>query len=147
MEIVNQLWEKKYKNFRKSYTSLERGIAIKYQYKGDEELHEIFLSAVIKRFELCYEMAWKFLKVYVERVYEEQCNSPRNVFTFLRDRGIITADFAQKLLELVEIRNLTTHTYNEIMAQELVEDITKHYQALGNLFVVLPGIKDNGTTD
>ena len=67
-------------------------------------------DAVIKRFEFCFEMAWKLMAEYLKykgfEVY-----GPRDSIRSGAQNGL--AIDSEKWMGLLEARNLTTHTYNE----------------------------------
>ena len=78
---------------------------------------------LIKRFEFCYDFTWKFLRRYLIDKYSIEVNSPKKVFQELLKQKMISPDEEQLLLDMVEARNNTSHTYNEILAEEISHDI------------------------
>lgn len=74
-------------------------------------------AGIIQAFEYCFELSWKIMK----RLLEERgqiANSPRETFRMAALEGFISDpeiwfDFLRK-------RNLTTHTYNENEANEVI---------------------------
>jgi len=79
----------------------------------------IVRDAAIQRFEICFELCWKYLKAFLEREHNVDCTSPRTCFRAAFKHGVITED--SFWIELTELRNYTVHTYNERLA-DLVYD-------------------------
>ncbi|TVQ12967.1 MAG: DUF86 domain-containing protein [Balneolaceae bacterium] len=77
-------------------------------------------DAFIKRFELCYELSWKWLQ---SRVFREgiAARSPRQVFKESVSLGYIHNE--KGWLEMIEIRNVLVHTYNADKAREFTQQI------------------------
>jgi nucleotidyltransferase substrate binding protein (TIGR01987 family) len=104
-------------SFSKALSSLERAIARSSANPGDEEVRD----SVIQRFEYTYELAWKMLK----RRLEMDDPSPQSVDA-LTYRDLIRAGAERGLLEdprawfgYREMRNITSHTYNEEKARQV----------------------------
>lgn len=87
-------------------------------------------DAAIKRFEFTFDLSWKVLKAYLEERHGVSCASP---LTCLREAfrvGVITDE---AWVELVKLRNLTAHTYNETVAVEVYQQLPsalQRFQAL-----------------
>ncbi|NPV02822.1 MAG: nucleotidyltransferase [Brevinematales bacterium] len=77
-------------------------------------------SGMIQNFEFTYELCWKMMKRWIEgnigRVYIEGV-SRRELFRFARESLLI--DNIEKWMNYHEARNITSHTYNEEMADEV----------------------------
>ncbi len=89
-----------------------------------------FRDSVIKRFEFCYEVLWKYSKTYLLIYHEEEALSPKKVFSALYQKRIISQAESAGLRKIADVRNLTTHTYNEEHSIQAVQEIIEHYQAL-----------------
>lgn len=101
------------------------------------EENDIVRDSAIKRFELCFELCWKTLKDFLT---EEGiiCRSPRNCFKEAFSMGIIQDE--DEWLSVLEDRNLSVHTYDEALAEELYSRLKNHLKAMKNL---LEFIKNN----
>lgn len=92
----------------------------------EQEKNEYMRDSAIQRFEFTFELAWKTLKAFLEEqgitVY-----SPRDSFKGAFQVGLL--DEETTWLETIELRNLTTHTYNESTAEEI-------YAALPRILVL-----------
>jgi nucleotidyltransferase substrate binding protein (TIGR01987 family) len=89
-----------------------------------------YRDSVIKRFEFCYDLTWKFLKLYLENVYGIEVASPKKVFLECIKQNLVPEDKSALLLEIVEARNNTSHTYDEEIAYEIAQKIPEYYQLL-----------------
>ena len=85
------------------------------------------MIATIQRFEFCFELAWKLMKVVLE--YEgSEVNSPRSTIREAWKQGLI-AD-AEAWLDMMEKRNLSAHTYDEHSAWGIYRVVKERYIAL-----------------
>lgn len=97
------------------------------QAASDNLSSEIVQDAFIKRFELAYELSWKWLQA---RLHSEGiiARSPRKVFKESIKLGLIENVFLW--LEMIETRNILVHTYNAVKARLLVSKIKTNYLPL-----------------
>ncbi len=108
----------------KAYNKLNEAIR-----KEDELLfkneHSILRDSIIQRFEFTFELYWKALKEYF---YKNGiiCYSPRECIKEALKAGITNDE--DKWLEILKAKNLTSHTYNEEMAEEIYQLIKKSYK-------------------
>lgn len=79
-------------------------------------------DAVIQRFEFCWELAWKALKLRLQELGIEAMN-PRDVFREALASGLIHDGNGWS--EAQKKRNLTSHTYDEKLADEVYAYITQ----------------------
>lgn len=88
-------------------------------------------AAVIQRFEFCWELAWKALKLRLQELGVEALN-PRDVFREALTSGLIHDGNGWS--EAQKKRNLTSHTYDEKLADEvyayIVQDGLRRFQQL-----------------
>ena len=74
----------------------------------------IVRDSAIQRFEISFELCWKFLKAYLEAEHNARCTSPRTCFRAAFKNGVIADD--PFWIDLIALRNYTVHTYNERLA-------------------------------
>jgi len=86
---------------------------------------DVIRDGVIQRFEFTYELAWKTTKEYLEGLGIVDNNAPKTVIKAAYTHKVITHE--QNWLLMLNDRNLTTHVYNEQMAQEIVVRIIDCY--------------------
>jgi len=79
-------------------------------------------DAVIQRFEFCWELAWKALKLRLEQL-GIAANNPRDVFREALVAGELRN--GNEWSEAQKMRNLTSHTYDEELCEEVYGFILK----------------------
>lgn len=75
-------------------------------------------DSVIQRFEFCWELAWRTLKLRLEFLGVVAAN-PRDVFKEALVAGLIHDGNAWS--EAQRMRNLSSHTYDEKLAEQVYE--------------------------
>lgn len=91
---------------------------------------DIVRDAVIQRFQFSFELIWKALKRYLERQGHE-CGGPRPTLKKAFAEGLIaTTDEADIWLKMLEDRNLTSHAYDEALANRIYRHIVRDYASL-----------------
>ena len=94
-------------DFVKALTRLEEALAL--------AKNDIVRDSAIQRFEISFELCWRFLKAYLEEEHNTACTSPRTCFRAAFRMGVIADD--PFWIELTVLRNYTVHTYNEERAE------------------------------
>ena len=74
----------------------------------------IVRDSAIQRFEISFELCWKFLKAFLENEHNVRCTSPRTCFRAAFKNGVIADD--PFWIDLTSLRNYTVHTCNESLA-------------------------------
>ncbi|MBV6341454.1 HI0074 family nucleotidyltransferase substrate-binding subunit [Candidatus Magnetobacterium casense] len=91
---------------------------------ADRAVDDLGRDAVIQRFEFTCELFWKAIKVVLE--YEKfSCQSPRSCIKEGVRRGLLLG--GQTLLDMLQDRNITSHLYDEAMAEEVFQRIKATY--------------------
>lgn len=88
-------------------------------------------TGAIQCFEYCYELAWKTMK-RILAVRGIEVFSPKEVFRASGKEKLI--EDVEMWLDFVEKRNLTVHTYEETLADELFEELPE-FQSLLHAFI------------
>ena len=91
---------------------------------------DIVLDAVIQRFEFTFEMAWKSINLAAKAVGYD-CKSPKGCLKLAYRMEWIKDE--EKWLELLEARNLTSHTYDPEMAMDVYETVKGNCQVFNSL--------------
>ena len=95
--------------------------------RKDADADDMYLDATIQRFEFCFELAWKLMKAVLE--YEGiEANSPRSSIREGWKQGLVSD--AEAWLDMMEKRNLSSHTYDENVAREIYHDVKERYVVL-----------------
>lgn len=108
-------------------TALERLKEAIDMYKQDT--NAVLLDGTIQRFEFTVELAWKTIKAYLEYEKLGEFNSPRSAIKEAYKINLI--EDGEKWLDMLDDRNLTSHTYDENTAKEIYRNIiTDYYNVL-----------------
>ncbi len=101
---------------------------------SSEEEYRTFRDSEIKRFEICADTLWKYLKLYLETKKGVLQTSPKAVFRECLRSQIITDEKEVALaIEMVDARNSTSHIYKEEVAEQIHAHIPAYYQLMEKL--------------
>jgi nucleotidyltransferase substrate binding protein (TIGR01987 family) len=124
----------KYDQSKKAIQSIKKLLEKIDELKEKNTIMELVTQeALIKRFEYSVDTLWKYLKLYLQIKHGIEQKSPKTVFKEALRIELISEEQAKQALEMVDDRNLTSHTYNEELAQEIVEAIPKHYKLMNEI--------------
>ncbi|TVQ09150.1 MAG: nucleotidyltransferase [Balneolaceae bacterium] len=119
-------WVQRAHNFEKAYLRLKEAMEM-------EELNELERNGLIQRFEFTIDLAWKVMKDFLEHQGFDFKPSPKETFRLAQQSDFI--DYAQELIDGLDIRNELSHDYSgekfETLEQQLRDET---YPALGKLY-------------
>jgi len=92
----------------------------------------IVMDTTIQRFEFTYELMWKTLKIFLEDIHGIRAVSPRLVFKEAYALSIIEQE--DIFLEMIQSRNLLSHTYNEKQATQIYKKCPPYLSAIKDLY-------------
>ena len=110
-------WKQRFENFDKSYKLLNK-------YAKQPITTELERAGIIQFFEMTFELAWKVLKDYLE-AQEYLVKSSRETVKQAFQIGLI--DNGHIWMDALSNRNLTTHTYDEELANKMTNEIITMY--------------------
>jgi nucleotidyltransferase substrate binding protein (TIGR01987 family) len=115
-------WKQRFQNLQSVYQLLLEAISA-CQQTPDNKLIQV---ALIKAFEMTFELSWKTLKDYLN--YNGiDAKFPRDIIKQAFANDIVVE--GQLWIDMLEDRNLMSHTYDEARAQEAIEHICQRYLA------------------
>lgn len=120
MEENDIRWKQRFQNFDKAFHRLERAVNIVRQNPDNDLLQ----AGLIQTYEFTFELAWKTLKDYLESE-GFTVPSPKATIRQAFQSGYI--QHGDSWMKALNDRNLTTHTYDEDIANEVVHDIETTY--------------------
>ena len=131
--IVDIRWQQRLQNFEKAHLNLIEMLAL----LKEDESSKAYKLASIQAYEMDMELAWKTLKDYLNYLaYNVQ--APREVIKQAFSAEII--EDGDIWLRMLDDRNLTSHVYDEVKAQEIVDSIVETYfSKLDTLYRFLKG--------
>ena len=110
-------FEQRRSEYEKAVQALEEVALLLQEYaSGDQRLQKALRDSLIQRFEFCYELAWKTLKLWLESKDIEARNA-KDVLREALAQGILSDGSGWTILH--ENRNLTSHTYDEAQAEQI----------------------------
>lgn len=126
--------KQKLQNYKKALLSLE-DILLKIKSHRESEDFTIYRDSVIKRFEYSLEVARKLMSKYIEFV-DRKINGQKLVLRQAFAFDLIEDDI---WFTMVDDRNITTHEYDEKIANELLESIYVYAVKLREFCSVIEG--------
>ncbi len=129
-------WRQRFDNFDRALALLREALA-----RGPSALNQLEKEGVVQRFEYTLELAWKTIKDYLEE--------SGLVLTAVTPRQVIKDAFAARILadgqtwiDMINHRNLLSHTYDPVNFEQAVDAIHRRYlAALGQVRDLLAGRK------
>ncbi|MDQ7032456.1 MAG: HI0074 family nucleotidyltransferase substrate-binding subunit [Desulfonauticus sp.] len=116
-------------NFESAIENLKS--AIKETTK-ESEINDLNVDGTIKRFELCYELSWKMIKVYLEDL-GIICKNPRDCYKQAKINDLIFND--EIWMEMIDARNRLVHEYSLNFSRIIFQNIVdKYFNVLEELY-------------
>lgn len=110
-------WRQRFVNFEKAYKLLDDNI--------DRDIDtDLERAGIIQFFEIAFELSWKLMKDYLE-AQELVVKSPRE--TIKQAFQIDLIENGHIWIDALSDRNLTVHTYDKVVAKQMVKDIKTLY--------------------
>jgi len=92
---------------------------------------DIVLDATVQRFEFTFELSWKTIKRFAEILAAGECKSGRSCIKLAYRLGWIKDE--KVWLNLLEARNLTSHTYDYEIAMRVYQTVKENIGAFEEL--------------
>ena len=129
------LWEQRYANFRKALDKLTKAVEMGRKNlqspesdSMEEDLKEVLKEGLIHRFEYTHELAWNVMKDYAFYQGNSTIKGSRDATREAFKMGLIS--HGETWMDMLQSRNLSSHTYNENTAQEIFNKIINLYHPL-----------------
>ena len=115
---------KKYNNF---CNSLQNLLEI---YDFEEPYNNVVLTGLVGLYEICFEQSWKAMKetLYASGITMAATGSPKAIIKEAYRNGMV--DDEQLWLDALADRNNAAHTYNRVIAEDIVENAKEKYVAM-----------------
>jgi nucleotidyltransferase substrate binding protein (TIGR01987 family) len=125
-------WHQRFSNYRKALEKLEDAIellrqktAASTQKLSDTRDIELLKEGLIQRFEYTHESGWNVMEDYAIYQGNNSIKGSRDATREAFKMNLISD--GEVWMKMIGSRNETSHTYNEDIAEEIYEDIIKHY--------------------
>jgi nucleotidyltransferase substrate binding protein (TIGR01987 family) len=93
--------------------------------KAQRPLTELEQQGLIQGFEFTHELAWNVLKDYLEMEGIQDLVGSRSTAREAFKRGLVRD--GEVWMDMIEKRNLSSHTYNQAVANTLVAAVAERY--------------------
>lgn len=121
-------WQQRLGNYQKALQQLKAAIAL----SKERPLSDLERQGLVQAFEFTHELAWKTMKDFIESKGNEPIYGSKDATREAFSLGILKD--GQGWMNMIESRNLTSHTYNLDTVQQIAESITEEYGSLFELF-------------
>jgi len=133
MDEHNKRWKKRFENYTNAFNKLKEAIEL-------DDLNELERNGLIQRFEFTIDLSWKVMKDFLVENGFSFKPSPKDTFRIAQQAGYI--DFAQILIDGLDMRNELSHDYNgskfetseKFLRQEIYPAMEKLYQFFNEQF-------------
>ncbi|MEJ5211277.1 MAG: nucleotidyltransferase substrate binding protein [Pseudomonadota bacterium] len=114
-------WKQRFDNFRRALKQLTAAVDVFRQ----RPLSELERQGLIQAFEFTHELAWNVLKDYLEMEGIQGLVGSRSTVREAFKRGLVRD--GEVWMDMIDKRNLSSHTYNENVAQAIVQAVVERY--------------------
>lgn len=111
-------WIQRFNNYCKALDQLSKFI-------DKDDLSELEKQGLIQSFEYNYELAWNTVKDYLEYQGINDVIGSRDAFRIAFKRGLLQN--GEVWMRMIKSRALTSHTYNQEIADKVTEAIINVY--------------------
>lgn len=116
-------WLQRFNHFTKGLAQLQEAVALSRQ----RPLSKLEAQGLIQAFEFTHELAWKTLKDFLEERGVQDLYGSKDTTRVAFKAGLI--ENGEAWMNMIQSRNLTSHTYEEATAAEIVSAIRMVYAA------------------
>jgi len=132
-------WKQRLENFERAMAQLLAATAL----STTRPLSDLEKQGLIQAFEFSHELAWNLMRDYV--IYQgggATVSGSRDASREAFSRGLVTE--GQLWMDMIQSRNLSSHTYNKTVSEEIVGKITGAYAgALEKFFKTMQALAKN----
>ncbi|CAI8832436.1 nucleotidyltransferase substrate binding protein [Methylocaldum szegediense] len=114
-------WKQRFDNYQRALRKLTAAVGLQQQ----RPLSELEQQGLIQTFEFTHELAWNVLKDYLEMEGIQSLVGSRSTVREAFKCGLI--DDGEVWMDMIDKRNLTSHTYNEAVALAMVDAVVQRY--------------------
>lgn len=123
-------WQQRFNNFKNALLTLESAVTLANQ----RDLTVLEKQGLIQGFEFTHELFWKTVKDFIEERGNQKLFGSKDATRQAFEDGLISD--GEIWMDMINSRNLSTHTYREQIADEIAKDIVHVY------FTLFKGFED-----
>lgn len=121
MDNQDVRWIQRLAHYGRALAKLQDAVQLAKQ----RPLSELEQQGLIQAFEYTHELAWKTLKDFLESQGVGHLYGSRDTTREAFKQGLLQN--GEIWMKMIESRNLTSHTYNESIAQQVVDAVLHQY--------------------
>ncbi len=125
--------DKKVEDFDKALERLKEAYNRTIEQLNKDE-RSFFRDSTIQRFEFTLEICWKSIKSFLLVHEGMECRSPKGCIREFHAAGYISRSEVVSLLQMIDDRNLASHTYHETLADEIFAHIGSYLPLLEKVY-------------
>lgn len=114
-------WQQRFANYKKALQQLQSAVELSEQ----RSLSNLEKQGVIQAFEFTHELAWNMLKDYLQDQGNQNIKGSKDATREAFKVELIAN--GELWMAMIQSRNVSSHTYNEHIAEELVNVIVEQY--------------------
>lgn len=114
-------WKQRFRNYQRALQTITEAVKLSNQ----RELSRLEQQGLIQGFEFTHELAWNVLKDYLEEQGFVQIVGSKNA-TRTAFKNELICD-GEVWMDMIKSRNLSSHTYNNEIAEAIVDDILMRF--------------------
>lgn len=119
----------KFQSYQQQLLNLDEAI-VQTQKEEKTMYFEFLQESTIQRFEYCLESSRRLMKTYLIEAYGIESFGPKDTIKIAHEKKLF--EDLEARIDMQESRNLTSHTYDEVSANEVYENIISRYKDLLN---------------
>jgi len=123
-------WQQRFQHYQKALLQLSKAVELSQQ----RPLSEIEQQGLIKAFEFTHELAWNVMKDYFEYQGNATIMGSRDASREAFQRNLVSD--GEGWMEMIKSRIMTSHTYNQGIADEISGKVITQYVGLLQAFRV-----------
>ena len=114
-------WKQRFQNYKKALVTVKKAIEL----SKSRNLSDLENQGLIQGFEFTFELAWNVMKDYLEEQGINDIIGSKNAVRHAYNKGLI--DDGQVWMDIIEGRNVSSHTYDEETARKLLDKIINNF--------------------
>lgn len=114
-------WQQRFANYRKALQQLREAVLL----VAERPLSQLEKQGLIQAFEFTHELAWKTLKDFFVFQGNQEIYGSRDAAREAFSLGMV--EDGEVWMDMIASRNKTSHTYNQAVAEEIIEAILQRY--------------------
>ena len=114
-------WQQRFNNYSKALTQLRQAV----QLAAQRPLTKLEEQGLIQAFEFTHELAWNTMKDFLESRGVQNLYGSKDTTREAFKAGLI--ENGEAWMDMIQSRNLTSHTYNEAIAAQISAAIRNDY--------------------